>query len=257
MFAVVALLLSISQSFAYIPEYSTILRRWSDANPKTPYGVEWTVTFIEGNKKYTADEVWWFKNENTAEVNIVGTGNLTGLLEMSIHYDNNKKRADGQTGSLPQEMIELLMAQKNLSALRSRLVQQGLVTADSLRDRPSIRPGQEDHYKAPNYLELTRARGVVAYWAKGSPSSGVAIEQDRFMPRKFVFPTGAEAFFDNYVKFGETYLVPKKKVYRWSQGEVELVQKRILTKKPTDSGSTATAKTTNVPLVQDFYRRFR
>ena len=76
------------------------------------------------------------------------------------------------------------------------------------------------------------------------------------MPIKFIFPSGAQAFFENYAKIGETSLLPKKKIYRWSQGEVELVQKRIITKKPADRAA-AVSKTTDVPLVQDFYRRFR
>lgn len=256
MFAFFSFLLFVSQSFAYIPEYSTILRRWAEATPKTPYGVEWTVTYTEGNKKYTAEETWWFKNETTAEVTVVGTGNLTNLLNLNISYDAGKKRMDGQSTSIPQEMVELLLVQKNPSNIRNRLVQQGFAGQDSLRDRPGIRAGQEENYKAPPFIELTRSRGMVSYWLKGSQNGGIAILQDIFLPTKFVFPTAAEAFFENYAKVGETTLLPKKKTYRWSQGEVEMIQKRIITKKPTDK-TTTVSKTTDVPLVQDFYRRFR
>lgn len=256
MLVVFSLLLSLSQSFAYIPEYSTVLRRWAEATPKTPYGVEWSVTYQEGNKKYTAEETWWFRSETSAEMTVTGTGNLTNLLNLSISYDAGKKRMDGQTSAIPQEMIEFLLVQKNAANIRNRLVQQGFAGMDSLRDRPSIRPGQEENYKAPPFIELTRSRGLVSYWIKGSQNAGVAIAQDLFLPIKFVFPSGAQAFFENYSKIGETSLLPKKKIYRWSQGEVELVQKRIITKKPADK-SIAASKTTDVPLVQDFYRRFR
>lgn len=257
MFMLFSLLLSISQSFAYIPEYSTIVRRWSDANPKTPFGVEWAVTFIEGNKRYTAEETWWFKNENSADVSVVGTGNLTGLLDLSISYDNSKKRAEGQNGNMPNEMLEFFSVQKTPAVLRARLHQQGLTTADSLRDRPSIKPGQEDSYKAPSYIELTRSRGSISYWIKGNANAGVSIEQDKFVPRKFVFTSGATVGFDDYMKVGESFLFPKKKVFRWSQGEVELELKHFLTKKPADKTAASASKTTDVPLIQDFYRRFR
>ena len=256
MFAIFSFLIFATQSFAYIPEYSTILRRWSEATPRTPYGVEWAVTYHEGNKKYTAEEVWWFRNEGSADVTVIGTGSLTNLLNLNINYDAGKKRMDGQTGAIPQEMVEFFLVQKNAAVIRNRLVQQGFAGVDSLRDRPSIRPGQEDNYKAPPFIELTRSRGLVSYWIKSAQNAGVAIAQDIFLPTKFVFPSGAQAFFENYSKVGETALLPKKKIYRWSQGEVELVQKRIITKKPTDKTATV-SKTTDVPLVQDFYRRFR
>lgn len=250
------LFLCSSQSFAYIPEYSTVMRRWAEANPKTPFGVQYTVTFHEGNKQYTAEETWWFKNENSAEVSVTGTKNLTNLLNLNITYDGGKKRFEDQTSAIPQEMLEFLLVQKSASVLRNKLVQHGLTSADTLRDRPNIRPGQEENYKAPHYMELTRSRGVLSYWIKGAQNAGVAIEQDRFMPVKFVFPSGAQVFFEDFAKVEDTSLLPKKKIYRWSQGEVELVQKRILTKKPTDK-ATGVDKITDVPLVQDFYRRFR
>lgn len=257
MFILLLIFLSLPQSFSYIPEYSTIARRWADINPKTPLGVEWSVTFKEDNKTYTATEIWWFKNENAAEVSVIGTGNLTNLLSLSISYDNNKRFSDGQSASQSHEMLEFFSVQKNLNVLRNRLVQQGLATQDSLRDRPSIKPGQEDTYKAPLFLELIRARGQVSYWVKGPGSAGVAIEQDKFVPRKFVFNSGSQVFFDNYSKLSEIFLFPKKKTFRWSQGEVEMVVKRFLTQKPTDKPDTTIAKTTDVPLIQDFYRRFR
>ncbi len=257
MFILFFIFLNLPHSFASIPEYSTILRRWVDANPKTAFGVEWAVTFKEGNKTYTAEEAWWFKNETDAEVIITGTGNLTNLLNLSISYDNTKRFSEGLSSTLSQEMLDFISAQKNLNVLRNRLVQQGLATQDSLRDRPSIKPGQEDKYKAPPFLELVRARSQAAYWLKGPSSAGVAIEQDKFVPRKFVFASGSQVFFDDYTKIGETFWFPKKKTFRWSQGEVEMVMKRFLTKKTTDKPTTSVAKTTDVPLIQDFYRRFR
>lgn len=257
MFILFFIFLGLPKSFAYTPEYSTMLRRWADANPKPPFGVEWTVSFQEGNKKYTAEEIWWFKNETSAEVTIVGTSNLTGLLNMSIVYDNNKKSAEGQTSTAPHEMLDFFSVQKNPPVIRSRLVQQGLATNESLKDRPSIKPGQEENYKAPPFIELTRARGVLSYWIKGPNSAGVALEELKFIPRKFAFSSGAQIFFDEYAKQGETNLFPRKKIFRWSQGEVELTLKRTLSKKPTEKAATNMAKMPDVPLIQDFYRRFR
>jgi hypothetical protein len=255
-----------STSYAYIPEYTTIVSRAADRHGKGYYQIDQDVTYRKDADSYTVREVWVVGGEGSMRVSLEGKGNLRGLVSGTITYDGGVRRYI-ENGPRLQKLTDLWWEPffhfRNSKYLRQRLVGMKAAPADSLKDRPALSSDADPDYTAPEFMRLSRVGGTTAWVISQSAGSAPAlwIEQDQFVVRKFKGSDQSVVHADDYAKFDEGLYLPRSRTYSFGPHNVQIqVQQVKSLGSKWSAPTTATAEPLKLPEpegLRDFYQRYR
>jgi hypothetical protein len=273
---VISLLLFTSTAFAYIPNVDFILDRTGKNHGKDSYRIVKEVVFRSSESDVALTEYWIIESGQSMTVYVKGKNASLRFL-----YKNGKKYwlENGQLNqaTYPLEFSEGAFHSRTHKDLAKYLVHNQLAPRDIIRKSPIPYTIHAVKHASPEYLRLSRFGNVVNFAFSPEPLTkekrdqpGVWIEQDRFVLRRFKYPSGAEMVANAYrefaknkwypaereIKFGDS-IVPirtlelKKIQIKKEQKEALSLNKYTQKKYPDNNFSDLGTE------VRDFYKRFR
>lgn len=232
-----------SATFAFVPDYHTILSRTADSHGRGIYEVEQDVIFPTDPEPLSVKETWLIAGESQLSVRLEGTGSLKGLIGGEIIFDQQRRhflneQRQVQSQSLSDSWWMPFFHFRYSKPMRSRMVALKMVPAASLSPRKVTPPTKGKSldfiYEEQDFLRLSRSGGAVAY-AIGTPSSpdgkvtppGLWIEQDQFVVRKLRLPSQTEVSADQYSRYPLGLWLPRTMQIRWGDRSAQVHVSRV------------------------------
>ncbi len=217
-----------SLSLAYIIPTKVILQKTVDNHGSGVYSIEQEVVFSINGENIPIKETWLIENDRTMRLTAKG---LQDQLNIQFIYNGNTKyflaNQKMQT-SVPDELIEKIFQFRNYDSMAQYLFQKKIIPQINLNANNTTLSGKSTEYIAEDYIRLTRMAGLVCYAIGARPetpeqkNSGIWIEQDQFIIRKFRWPSGTEVMGNNYTEYGKRFHFPKERILSWNGKQVTI-----------------------------------
>lgn len=256
----IAGLLLVQTSFAYIPPTRMILQRTTDNSGEGAYQIEKEVNF--NNPEIPVfKETWQLESEKLLRLTVTPVG-VQPAPKLTILYAGGQKHVQygskKETTRIPLEHAERLFHFRTPDNFILYLNNLGVLTTSS---------GNLDLAK------LSRSQGVVNYGLGKPTEAGSSsnepylwIEQDRFVVRKLRFESGAELTADQFQNYAKGLYHPSLVNVTWGDQKVRISTNNVSLKKfpaPTfqaaklEDSQNFNTSFSKWSQVLEFYKRFR
>ncbi|MCB0411517.1 MAG: hypothetical protein KDD22_03270 [Bdellovibrionales bacterium] len=279
LFLIISLLMP-SLAWSYIPDYHMILSRVAENHGRGAYVIDQEVILPGENAPLHIKEQWIIKDEYSMAVLLEGQGPLKNLVNGQIVYDQNNKYFTFGSGvqriTLNSDWWMPFFHFRFSKNIKSKIVALKMAPASSLQERKFTGTPQSPAYSNQEFLRLSRTGGVVNY-AIGAPTpadssksfSGLWIEQDQFVVRKIRLPSQALVVADDYSRYSRQQSLPKEIKVNWDNSQAQILvtqvksisntdpRMKMLSAKSLTSSKNIALKMPEVPILREFYQRFR
>ena len=278
-FGLLCALLFANFSYAYIPEYSTLLNKAANQHGKGIYQIEQEVTFQKDSESYAIKETWLVQNEYNMRVTFEGRGLLKGAVQGVYVYESNSRYFLDNAGTLRQQRLtedwlNPFLVFRSAKYARQRLVNMKIAPVESLNDRNPLNSTGSPNYTAPSFIRLSRVGGSICYAIGNAPAAlGTVVptawlEQDQFVFRKIRTANNTIWKADDFTKTDDGFWYPKVQSYTWGSYSVTIqtISVKAVAKSPATEalmrakslqGSKDFQRLPETDALRDFFSRFR
>ena len=248
---------------AYIPAYSVLLERLASLQGRRNYVIEQELIFKTNPSQAVFQEKWYIAKTGSMRLDVRPKNlNTSGFR---ILYHKNYKIFKDKNNKIQRKRISLYHLERPLhlrnADLLSKLIFQWKIAPLKEQER-------EEGQAEDAFVRLSRRQGVVQYEI-GVNTGRLWIEQDEFVIREWLWPSGSRLTAWGYKFYPGGLAFPSQRRFQWSADEVlirlvkveqagdlpkNLFNKKILNKQNLNFENLSYS---DQDQAREFYQRFR
>lgn len=267
---------------AYIPKTLTILDRTGDNHGRGLYKFSQKVTLYgsEGHH-YSFLETWYVINGERYRLDLEGLGDLVGKVSGSFVYNGDHRVYLDSKGHKKihkvKENIQAIFLYRRAKEISPLFKREKIIPIPFNPDPKPVQDIEKISNERENFLRLTRSQGVVTYFlgkesTLGSKYSGLWVEQDQFVIRKFRFSSLSEVVARDYKSYPRGFYFPQSVELHWGEfstslttSEVEPLRRESKYLKLVSSTSLNSQRESSqkfkipegIPVIKEYFEHFR
>ena len=266
-------------SLSYIPSSKMIFERVVENSVKLPLYIELDLNISQGDQTVFLKEQWLIESENSIRILVKGDKEFKDQISFQVTDKDNQGNTylSGTNKTKIRPLMEKVLIFKKTEQIKQFLVQQGILKEEEINSVNFKKiPGNSGfQYQPELFIRLGRVDGGISYIfgpkpRNENPVPGLWVEQDQFFVRKIRNIQGDEIQFDKITTFSRNTRWTKVLEYFWrgnkgnghARAQVTNVKipdtnQRAFFTKFLDKKSPYFEQSSQRPLIEDFYQRFR
>lgn len=224
--ASLAILFLSASALAYVPSARMIVDKMVAHNGKPLVSIEQDVQILAGAETLSFHETWLIDSDKNLKVTVTGLGPLKDKFRVQYLYTANQKWVheagkEKTNQTISNDFMDRLFFVRSGEELAEYMIRLKFAPAGFYTKKPYTVSRGTFIYEPEPFLKLARQGGRITYnftenYTGIEKSSGLWVEQDRFVIRKVRMPSMAELYADDYAVYDNNLHLAKAKQYSWS-----------------------------------------